>query len=281
MAIKGSRGTQNTAAAQTEALLQTLLTVVQDGICFLSPEYDILYQNPAMQYWYGTQDQKNTGKCYALYHGRSVPCENCPMQKTLRSGKTEEKEVLFDSPSRKTGWKKVYCSPVYGENGEIRLFVEYVRDVTEERKAALSAELVEAQNRELTDMLNQREEEHLRLEKKRTESMNQSFSSILRYLRATLDSHSYSLIERQMNLLKSSMKGAAPEEKLSGQELTIARYIADGYMSKEIADLMNLSKKTVDYHRSNIRRRLELSGEENLRQAILKYFAKAGISRLE
>ena len=41
-----------------------------------------------------------------------------------------------------------------------------------------------------------------------------------------------------MNLLKSEMKGAAPEEKLSGQELTIARLIADGYMSKEIAELL-------------------------------------------
>lgn len=281
IAIKEAQSIQNIATAQTDALLQALLSVVQDGICFLSPEYDILYQNPAMQYWYGTQEQKSTGKCYALYHGRNAPCENCPMQKTLQSGKTEEKEVLFDSPSRRSGWKKVYCSPVYKENGEVKLFVEYVRDVTEERKAVLSAELVESQNRELMEMLRQREEEHLRLEKKRTESMNQSFFSILRYLKATLDSHSYSLIERQMNLLKSSMKGSVPEEKLSGQELTIARYIADGYMSKEIADLMNLSKKTVDYHRSNIRRRLELSGEENLRQAILEYFAKAGISRLE
>jgi len=37
----------------------------------------------------------------------------------------------------------------------------------------------------------------------------------------------------------------------------------------------------VDYHRSNIRRKLELAGEENLRQAILDYFSKTGISRLE
>ena len=75
--------------------------------------------------------------------------------------------------------------------------------------------------RELLDVLNQREEEHLRLEKKRTESMNQSFFSILRYLRPTLDSRSYSLIERQMNFLKSSMAGVVPEDKLSGQELTM------------------------------------------------------------
>ncbi len=281
MTIDKNQFTQIGDAAQDQDLLHAVLSVVQDGICFLSPEYDIRYQNPAMHYWYGTQGQKSTGKCYALYHGRTAPCDNCPMQKAMQSGKTEEKEVLFENTSRRTGWKKVYCSPVYGKDGRIDLFVEYVKDVTEEKRSALSAELVEAQNRELMDMLNQREEEHLRLEKKRTESLNQSFSSILRYLRSTLDSRSYSLIQRQMDLLKSNMAGAVPEEKLSGPDLTVARYIASGYMSKEIADLMGLSKKTVDYHRSSIRKKLELSAKDNLQQAILAYFAKTGISSLE
>ena len=217
----GNQGQTNHSAAQSEELLQTLLSVVQDGICFLSPDCDILYQNPAMRFWYGAEERKEAGKCYALYHGRTAPCENCPMQKAKQSHKTEEKEVLFENTGRMTGWKRVFCSPVYGTSGEIELFVEYVRDFTEERKAALSTELVEAQNRELLDVLNQREEEHLRLEKKRTESMNQSFFSILRYLRPTLDSRSYSLIERQMNFLKSSMAGVVPEDKLSGQELTM------------------------------------------------------------
>ena len=111
--------------------------------------------------------------------------------------------------------------------------------------------------------------------------MNQSISSILRYLRATLDSHSYDLISRQLELLKESMGGSSPEHLLSGQELTIAREIANGYMSKEIADHISLSKKTVDYHRSNIRKKLELGPKDDLRQALLAYFSKTGISPLE
>lgn len=59
-------------------LLTTLLSVVQDGICFLSPELEVLYQNPAMQYWYETLEKSYGEKCYALYHGRSTPCEHCP-----------------------------------------------------------------------------------------------------------------------------------------------------------------------------------------------------------
>ena len=52
-------------------------------------------------------------------------------------------------------------------------------------------------------------------------------------------------------------------------------------MSKEIADRMNLSKKTVDYHRSNIRKKLELGPKDDLRQALLAYFSKTGITPLE
>ena len=255
--------------------------MAQDGISFLSPELEVLYQNPAMQYWYESAKEPCGEKCYTLYQGRTAPCEHCPAQRALRSGKAEEQEVLFVKNSRRSGWQKVFCAPVYGEKGQIEPIVEYVRNLTDERNAVLSAELVESQNRALTDLLNQREEEQRRLEQQRTERMTQSISSILRYLRATLDSHSYDLISRQLELLKASMGVPTPEHLLSGQELTIARDIANGYMSKEIADHMNLSKKTVDYHRSNIRKKLELGPGDDLRQALLAYFSKTGISPLE
>ena len=73
MAIKGKQIIQTGIAAQSEELLQTLLSAVQDGICFLSPDCDILYQNPAMRFWYGAEERKEAGKCHALYHGRTAP----------------------------------------------------------------------------------------------------------------------------------------------------------------------------------------------------------------
>ncbi len=266
---------------QNQKILSTLLSVVQDGISILSPALDVLYQNPAMQYWYEAGDKKDIGKCYALYQGRTSPCENCPALRAMCSGKTESEEVLFVKDSRRNGWQMVFCAPVTDEHGQTEMIVEYVRNITDERNAVLSAELIEDQNRVLTELLGQRDEERRRQEQKRAENMNQSIASILRYLRATLDSHSYDLISRQLELLKDSVNGSTPEQLLSGQELTIARYIANGCMSKEIADRVNLSKKTVDYHRSNIRRKLELDQKNDLRQALLSYFSKMGISLLE
>ena len=262
-------------------ILSTLMAVVQDGICFLSPELDVLYQNPAMRFWYECASDSPKAKCYAVFHGKTAPCEHCPAQRAMHSGKTEEQEVLFVKGNRRSGWQKVYCAPVYRENGQIEMIVEYVRNLTDERNAVLSAELVESQNRALMDLLSQREEEQRTLEQRRAENMNQSVSSILRYLKATLDSRSYDLISRQLSLLKDTMSGSTPEQLFSGQELAIARFIANGYLSKEIADRMSLSKKTVDYHRSSIRKKLNLEPKDDLRQALLTYFSKAGVSILE
>ncbi len=130
---------------QNQIILSTLLAVVQDGICFLSPELEVLYQNPAMQYWYESAEDSCRDECYALYHGRTAPCEQCPAQRAMRSGKTEEQEVLFIKDSRRSGWQKVFCAPVYVEYGKVEMIVEHVRNLTDERNAVLSAELVESQ----------------------------------------------------------------------------------------------------------------------------------------
>jgi DNA-binding CsgD family transcriptional regulator len=51
---------------------------------------------------------------------------------------------------------------------------------------------------------------------------------------------------------------------LSPHERTILRLIAQDKSSKEIAREMGIARKTVDSHRSNICRKLEISGQHAL-----------------
>jgi two-component system nitrate/nitrite response regulator NarL len=46
----------------------------------------------------------------------------------------------------------------------------------------------------------------------------------------------------------------------------VLRFVAEGYSSKKIAKLLNLSTKTVETHRTNIKSKLNLS-----RAAIVRY----------
>jgi len=64
-------------------------------------------------------------------------------------------------------------------------------------------------------------------------------------------------------LLDSKAKEHQIFDILSKQELNILKLIASHKTSAEIADMLFISPKTVGNHRSNITKKLELSGEQN------------------
>jgi DNA-binding NarL/FixJ family response regulator len=53
-----------------------------------------------------------------------------------------------------------------------------------------------------------------------------------------------------------------PMMSLTSSEIQIATMIKQGYSNKEIATILNSSKRTIDTHRQNIRRKLKLNNEK-------------------
>ena len=66
---------------------------------------------------------------------------------------------------------------------------------------------------------------------------------------------------------------ATPEEPLTPRELEVIKLIAEAHTSEEIADLLVISKKTVDRHRANI---LEKLGMRN-RVELTRYAIRRGL----
>lgn len=61
--------------------------------------------------------------------------------------------------------------------------------------------------------------------------------------------------------------GGRPDESrplLSARETEILRCLADGLASRQIAELLGMSVRTVETHRHNIRRKLDLAGQAEL-----------------
>ena len=56
---------------------------------------------------------------------------------------------------------------------------------------------------------------------------------------------------------------------LTPKEIQIADYIREGKISKEIAEILNLSCKAIEYHRNSIRKKLELRNTKTNLQAFL------------
>lgn len=59
-------------------------------------------------------------------------------------------------------------------------------------------------------------------------------------------------------------QGLPPDQKLSEREYQVMLHLADGRRNKEIAELLGISTKTVDTHRSNLLKKLGLKNNAEL-----------------
>ena len=80
------------------------------------------------------------------------------------------------------------------------------------------------------------------------------------------------VLESNLNQITSSFSSRVTSKhlNLSHQELQVSNYIIHGKTTKEIAELMGLSSKTIDFHRAKIRKKAGISNrKKNLRTFLL------------
>jgi DNA-binding NarL/FixJ family response regulator len=96
--------------------------------------------------------------------------------------------------------------------------------------------------------------------------------TIIQAIRTVLDDKLY-LSERMMNRVLSRAVGSkqrqpqeqrSPVERLSNREIEIFEMIGRGLTSRQIAQQLDLSQRTVDTHRENIKDKLELKNAVEL-----------------
>lgn len=254
-------------------LLQIILSIVQDGVCIITPDFRIIYSNTALKSWYGYKEEEIGKACYQMYHNLKEPCKDCPVQKALVSKKPETALQFFEFPKHQIEWHQLFSVPVLDDTGEIQYIVEYVRNITDEKKFRMEKELVKKQNEILQEISTRQMDEMRHKEQILSNQIRRSVEPVLHFLRDILDRDSYSIVETQLKLATD----AQPDKedplltKLSEQELKVATLIRDGYISKEIAERLFISKKTVDYHRTNLRKKLDLDDTENLQMYLKKH----------
>ena len=60
-------------------------------------------------------------------------------------------------------------------------------------------------------------------------------------------------------------------DRLTEREVQVFEYVGKGYRTRDIAEQLHLSVKTVDAHRENIKRKLKLSGAAQLHQQAIQW----------
>ncbi len=120
---------------QNEQFLQDIFDAIQDGISVLDKNYNVVRINRWMERMYAGEMPIVGKKCYRVYQKRSSPCSFCPLEITWETGQPQNEIVPYPSEKNPTGWIDLTVFPVKDDKGEIIHLIEYVKDISEQKRA--------------------------------------------------------------------------------------------------------------------------------------------------
>ncbi len=202
------------------------------------------------------------------------------------AGKIEE--FLFDYPCHSEDSQHWYYMRVIRMSNQkpIRVVVSH-EEITElkltEEALRKSREAIEEQKQSLEEanialkvLLKQREDDKLELEKKVLSNVKELVLPYVEKLKNSRlrpkDKTLAEIIETHLNDIISPLlqKFSHARILLTPQEMQVAALVKDGRTSKEIADILNVSEATVNFHRKNLRDKFGIKGKQaNLRSYLL------------
>jgi PAS domain S-box-containing protein len=134
-------------------------------------------------------------------------------------------------------------------------------------------------NTALKVLLKQREEDKIELEKKVVLNVRELILPYLEKLKmkklGEKQKHYINIIESNLNDIVSPFVHELSSKliKLSPTELQVTNLIKQGNTTKEIAEIMNLAKSTIDFHRNNIRRKFGIKNKKTNLRTYLSSFS--------
>jgi PAS domain S-box-containing protein len=278
------------ALRDAEVQKQAILDASVDRIRLTDPDMRIIWANRTTAKELKIAPEELVGEyCYEALVGRSSPCSGCPSRKALRSGHMEHGLVHRSGSNSTRGesyWDN-YAVPIKNESGDIVHLVQITRNVTRqklaeralkerEKELKLKAASLADLNAALRVLLEQKDNDRTDIEEKVMLNMRELVIPFIEKLKKT------SLTSKQaayVQVLESNLSDvispfsrtlSAKFLSLTPTEIQIAGMVREGKMSQEIADVLNLSKRTVESHRAGIRKKLGLKNKKaNLRSHLL------------
>ncbi|MEG0585923.1 MAG: PAS domain-containing protein [Christensenellaceae bacterium] len=263
------------------ALFNTILESIQDGVSVLDSHFTVKYVNATMRHIYAETKDVLNKKCYEVYHNRTTKCEKCPTMRAIKTHQPQTDIVQYTHKSHAHGVHQLFAIPVLNAKGEVILIIEYIRDITFQnsvvdnlRELEKRFEALEQQNEMLTQVLSQREQYRDDLEETISTNMQRFIKPSLDYLKKSVRPQDIDLVNGLIDeiIYPITKKRSSAVSTLTPREIQVATFIKDGFTSKEISDKLCVTQKAVDYHRLNIRKKLKLKREQNLRSYLETHF---------
>ena len=256
-----------------------IVNSIPSGIDIVTKDYKVQFQNKIMRDLFGDCRGK---LCYKEYGKRDKPCSDCPTRRAIKNRKAGRTELTGDDGRE----YELFAIPIQNPDGSLSA-VRVVADITAQKRAEKALEEREAElkiktnsleetNTTLRVLLKRRNDDNTELEEKILVNVKQLVIPLLEKVkRRRLDSEQMAyldLLESNLNdIISPFLRNlSAKYVNLTPTELRVAYFIKEGKTTKEIAEVMALSPRTVETHRKRIRMKLGLDKKkENLRSHLL------------
>jgi len=256
-----------------------IVNSMPSGIDIVTKDYRVQFQNKFLLDRFGDCRGK---LCYKEYRARDKPCSDCPMRRAIESNRAERTE-LIGADGRDY---EVLATPIQNPDGT-RSSVEVVVDISARKRAekALTereAELkikthsLEEVNTALRVLLKRRDDVKTELEEKIVVNVKQlviPFLEEVKKRRLDPEQMAYmAMLESNLNdIISPFLRNlSAKYVNLTPTQIRVAHFIKEGRTTKEIAEVMALSPRTIETHRKNIRKKLGIEKKkENLSSHLL------------
>ncbi|HUX20730.1 MAG TPA: PAS domain-containing protein [Spirochaetia bacterium] len=264
--------------SELEQFISCIFDSSADGISILDSSLVILGVNHAMKRWYSRSDGILGRKCHEVYHNRRSPCGDCPTLRALETGKVWSSVVPYETTDGTMGTQELSAFPLFDDRGGVVGVIENVRDVTRERN---EEQVIRDLKRRLRFQHQTLEEQEVALSvlmKRGQRRENRKVKTLLNAVDRIVNPH-LDLLEakltgtpevEEVRLIRSCLedlvspflaKVMLPSGRFTRRETQVADLVQRGRSTKEIAELLGITPKGVDFHRMNIRRKLQISGQ--------------------
>lgn len=125
---------------RSEKEKSAIFASIDEHVVYQTADHTILWANRAAAESIGRTPEDLIGrKCYELWHGRSMPCDICPVAEARDSGYPSKKEVV--SPDGR--WWHISGYPMINGRGQVIGMIEVTSEITARKKAEMA--LVESE----------------------------------------------------------------------------------------------------------------------------------------
>jgi len=269
---------------------------IEDYITILDTEKRILQMNRAVSVAFSKSAREAVGRhCYSALHGRPKVCRGCPTNLVLEDNRPHTVEY----ENRRLGKSYlISASPIFNDGAALIAIVLVTKDITGKKAAenALKAACdqmehevrrrtaqLDYKSRHLEEaitalrlMLKAREEDRHELGQK---VISNARRLVLPYIEKLKGSSLSAAQFEWLRILSANVDEiispfaatlSAGHISLTPREIQTANLVKNGKTNKEIAELLGVSLRAVEFHRENIRKKLGLKHKKtNLRSHLM------------